>query len=243
MKKSLLYLATLATLAACKKDNEPVTYTGKVQMLDTNNQQPADQSGVSVTITDTSPQLTTETAADGTYSLQAPEGTHSFEFSRESYGTYKLFNVAGGAGQQVQLAPFVLGERAVGDVIFRGVRQEGSLYLVEGKVDPLLRVGGPHRLFLKEFTTPITSTQMADSYELSLPGHTQANGEFTDTITTAQLAAAHLIKPTGLTVVQVFGACDNVKASTYRDEPSGRTIYPAANLQYNPRPTSFYSEY
>jgi hypothetical protein len=245
MQKTLLLVAVCAfLLAGCKKENEPTTYTGQVQATDSDGKLLADQSEIQITLTDCSPLIIAHTAADGTFSVQAPSGAHDISITKGSCGEYMLFQVAGGAGQRVPLAPVVLSQKSPTDVRLYGVEQVGSLYLIKGKVAILPAIGRPEwrRLFLKEYTGPIASSQIATSYALSLPGRTEPDGTFTDTITTAQLTAAHLIKPNGRTYVQVFMSGDNPKASSYLDAPSGRLIYPATNLEYNPRSLAFYAQ-
>lgn len=256
MTKSILFLATLTALAGCgsKESASPSSgFEGKVQLTDEFGKAQTDQSGVLVTITDITPQLTTRTAADGSYTLtNVPDGSHTVSFSKTGYGTYlqpsvvtdphKMTTLDAAGLSQVSTTIVTLSRNylKVKDPTYNTTK----LFLISGTVSPAPTATQPrpHRLFLQAYDEHVTPLPMANNYGLTLRGYTRPDGSFVDTVTAVQLASANLISGNGETV-RIRATGDNLSAPTYYDYLTTKTIYPAANLAMNPNFLEIYAMY
>ena len=248
MKFWYLSLAVLLGITGCGKsdsktaDPKPTpTFTGTVKLADEFGHDQTARSGVLITVTDVSPQVTAETGADGTFALLGvPAGNHTISYTKAGYGTYWWFYVPTSSAGGSVLPEVTLGQVSTSIVTLQVVRS-GSMYLVNGTVSPLPTATQPrvHRLYLQDGDNTAPSP-IASSYALTLAKPVRLDGTFVDTLTRAQLAAVRLASTNG-TNVRVRAAGDNPAATTYRDGTTGQLVYPAANLSANPRSVIFYS--
>lgn len=243
-----LSLAVLLGITGCgKSDSKPAdpkptpTFTGTVKLADEFGHDQATRSGVLITVTDVSPQVTAETGADGTFALVGvPAGNHTISYTKAGYGTYWWPYVPTSSAGGSVLPEVTLGQVAT-SIVSLSVIKSGSMYLVNGSVSPLPTAAQPrvHRLYLQDGDNPAPSP-IASSYALTLAKPVRLDGTFVDTLTRSQLVAVHLASTNGINV-RVRAAGDNPAATTYRDGTMGQLVYPAANLSANTRSVIFYS--
>lgn len=253
MKNATRLLTALMLLAGCKSGGDPApspSLAGQVQLLDEFGAKQASSGGVLVTVADLSPQVTAQSAADGSFALRGlPDGVHQLVYSKGGYGTYTVSNVPTDPQRVAPLTPVALGQvsstlTALVDPVKRSAAGPFYGYLISGTVSPVPTAAQPrpHRLFLQRYDNVYVPLPIANNYDISLTGRTRADGTFTDTVAFAQLGAANLISVSG-TNVRVWATGDNPAASPYPDPQTGKLIFPAANLPANPKTVKFYSYY
>lgn len=233
-KFTFLVAACAAALAGCKSGgSDPApspSYTGQVQLVDEFGARQANGSGATVTVTDATPQLTAQTAADGTFSFTGvPSGPHTLSYAKPGFGTYQLFAATAVANQTTALSPVVLSPVSSTVIGFNPVQQLGPKYIISGYVSPLPTAAQPrpHRLYLQRNDANVAVPQpIGVYYNLSVAGRTRPDGTFSDTVSLAQLTAAGIGKY--YTKILVWGTGDNPAASTYTDATAGTVVYPAA---------------
>lgn len=209
----------------------------------------SDHSGVTVTVTDVSPQITAQTAADGSFGLSGvPDGTHTLSYTKGSYGTYALSDAVMKSGQLTQQSPVKMSRITSSVVTFATIQPYGSPihagYIVSGSVSPLPTTTQPrpHRLFMQAYDYVVVKQPIDRNHDLTLLGHTKANGTFTDTLTMTQLQNAKFVIGAGPVRVLVWGTGDNPAASTYTGRNTANlpvTVYPAANVSLQSPQTEF----
>jgi hypothetical protein len=245
MKNFTLVLAALAILGSCtSKDNTNPSpdLSGQVQLTDEFGTSQTDRSGVLVTVADVSPQITTQTAADGTYYLRGVSvGNHTLTYAKASYGDSRL-NAKTYSGQALLLPTVTLSQLTTTSITIesiRGIRTvsgvygipiAGGDYVIKGRVSPLPTATQPrpHRIYLQTYDYVLVRQPVDRNYDLTFAGRTKADGTFSDTVKATQLASATI---RGQTIVWITG--DNPTASTFTDSLTNKVVYPANNLNIN----------
>lgn len=243
MKRVITLLAAVAVLAGCKKDVEPTpSFAGQVQVVDEFGARQADSSGVLVTVSDVSPQVTTLTEADGSYYLTGvPDGVHTLVYSKAGYGTYKTGGWPSDPAKQVTLPDVAVGQ--VSTTLITTLNSPTRLadaIVISGTIRPLPTASQPrpHRLYLQGYNTSVpVAGPIATHYNFTQLRRTRADGTFTDTLSRYDLYVAGLTNE--YTLVRVSG--DNPAADVYIDPEvyGSKTVFPAANLAQNPRAAAF----
>jgi hypothetical protein len=241
MKKTYLILVAFTALASCKKDVEPTpSYTGQVQLVDEFGTSQANNSDVLVTVTDVSPQVTTHSAADGTFHLSGvPDGSHLLSYSKDGYGTFKQGGVIADSKWPIKLDAVTLGQVSTTLVTLNSTVQLPDGVVISGTISPLPTAAKPrpHRLFLQKYDSYTPSGPIVNNYTASLLRRTRADGTFTDTLSYYDLGQVGIRS----TFVAVRVTGDNPTAATYPDLVNGRLQFPAANLDANPKGGTFYA--
>lgn len=232
MQKVFLYLAFAGTLAGCgSKDKTPPrpSFTGKVQLVDEFGAKQGNSSGVQISADGTSSSPTTQSAADGTYSLAGlADGDHQLSFIKSGYATSQLHPVTASATQATAVADVVLSPVSTTTTLLNPIQKVGSQYVVSGYVNPKPTLTQPrfHRLYLQRYDGVIPVKRPAErNYDLTLGGPVGADGSFTDTLTISQLYAAKIGYGSD---VLVWATGDNPAATPFRDLTTDVLVYPAA---------------
>ncbi|HEX8327128.1 MAG TPA: carboxypeptidase-like regulatory domain-containing protein [Hymenobacter sp.] len=247
MKQSYLLLVGALVATSCgksdKEDPKPTpSFTGTIKLADEFGAAQANRSGVLVTVTDVSPQVTTQTAADGTFTLSGvPAGNHQISYTKTGYGTYWWTYVPTSGSGGAVLPEVTLGQVSTSLVTVR-VTKVGNQFQINGTVSPTPTTSQPryYRIYLQNYDLP-APPPIASAYALTLGGPTQADGTFTELVSQTQLSDAGLTSAQGANV-RVRATGDNPVATTYDDGSSGKKVYPAANLLANTRSVIFNSK-
>jgi hypothetical protein len=256
VNKFTLVLAALTILGSCTSkdgaDPSPA-FSGQVQLTDEFGTNQNDRSGVLVTVADVSPQITTQTASDGTYHLSGvPDGAHTITYTKTGYGDSQLTTAKNSTGQAVSLATITLSQLTTtaitiesirGISIVRGVYDipiAGGDYVITGKVSPrpTATQPRPHRIYLQMYDYVLVRQPVDRNYDLTVAGKTNADGTFSDTIKVAQFIPANI---RGETIAWITG--DNPAASTFTDSLTKKVVYPANNLSINSKHLRFNVNY
>jgi hypothetical protein len=256
MKNFTLVITALTILGSCtsKDDAAPSpAFSGQVQLTDEFGTNQTDRSGVLVTVADVSPQITTQTAADGTYHLRnVPTGTHTLTYTKTGYGNSQLTTANTSSNQDVSLANVTLSQKTTTVITIesiRGIRTvlgvydipiAGGDYVIKGKVSPLPTATQPrpHRIYLQTYDYVLVRQPVDRNYDLTLAGRTSADGTFSDTVKSTQLASANI---RGQTIAWITG--DNRAATTFIDSLTKKVVYPANNLSVNSARLRFSADY
>lgn len=119
MKFSSIILAFLLLLVSCSTEDKEIvpevptkgTIKGSVNLYD-EKPVPVANSGMKVTVEGLTPEISTLTDEDGSYSLaEVPFGTYTLVFEKEGYGTYKRFNIKHAVSES---STFVIGAPSLG---------------------------------------------------------------------------------------------------------------------------------
>ncbi len=232
MQKYFLFLATTLTLAGCgAKDSTPPrpSITGKVQLVDEFGANQGNSTGVQVSVDDVSPQITAQSAADGTFTLAGvADGTHQLSYTKGGYATCQVHPVTTSATQATALADVKLSPVSTSTTLLNPIQRFGQKFVISGYLTPKPTATQPrfHRLFLLRYDGVVPIRLPVElNYDLSVGGPTRTDGSFTDTLTVTQLYAAKLSYGSQ---VFVWLAGDNPAATPYRDLKSDLLVYPAA---------------
>ena len=232
MQKVFLCLALAGTLAGCgSKDKTPPrpSFTGRVQLTDEFGAPQGSSAGVQISVDDVSSGASTQSAADGTYSLAGlADGDHQLFFTRSGYATCQLQPVTASATQVKVVADVTLSPVTTTTTLLNPIQQFGPKFVISGYVSPKPTASQPrfHRLYLQRVPTNMPYKTPAElNYNLSVGGPTRADGSFSDTITASQLQQANFID---IDVALVWATGDNPAATPYRDLKTDVLIYPAA---------------
>lgn len=232
MRKQLLCVTVLALLASCSKDkgsssSPRADFSGKVQLVDEFGNNQTAGSGVQVAVTDVSPQVTTQTAADGIYSLAGlPSGNHSLSYLKGGYATCKFPLATVDPSKTVAIAPITLSPVSSTVTNISSIQQIGTKFVISGSVSPVPTASQPrpHRIYLQRLNGVVQ--QPAEThYNISFLGTTRADGTFADTVKAIDLQSASISYYSRLLV---WAAGDNPAATTYVDDVMQLTVYPAA---------------
>lgn len=232
MQKAFLFLALTGSLAGCgAKDATPPrpSFTGKVQLVDKFGATQSSSAGVQVSVDDVSPQITAQSAADGTFTLAGvADGAHQLSYAKGGYATAQLHPVTASTAQVTALADVKLSPVSTSTTLLNPIQQFGPKFVISGYVSPKPTATQPrfHRLFLLRYDGVVPIQRPVElHYNLSVGGPSRADGSFTDTLTATQLASAKLSYGTQ---VFVWATGDNPAATPYRDLNTDVLVYPAA---------------
>lgn len=135
-RRAALALALLSVVAGCEKKEDPArsipgTYTGRVQLYDEFQTRLTDNSGVKVSLYD-DPDVATQTAADGTFTLSGvPAGEHRLLVFKSYYGLYHTDPLAVADGGTLALGRTVaLAQRMTTDLAYSCQAFRSAGYMV-----------------------------------------------------------------------------------------------------------------
>ena len=236
---SLLGGASLLLATGCQKDTPAPTtpvvtgpITGYAQ-ADDENGAPLDRSGITVTVDNSSPKLTTTTDAAGKFAFDnVPAGTYNLTFARTGLGTFRRLSVAHLGGPDPTFLPNVSLSQVSGTVVTALTSAtpaaNGNLLLQTSATN----ANPANQLRVAVFVAPAAGVTAATGTLLGVYAvTTTAAGTQGIAVRTADLRSAGIAA--GATVYAVaYGA--PVTNPGYVDPATGRTTYADLNPTASP---------
>jgi len=230
MYRRLLFVASLALLTACGKDDEPTPdpttapISGTVALYDEATTA-ADKSGMTVTVEGTT--LKATTAADGKFAIaNVPFGNKNLVFEKAGYGTFKVFNIDhklnNGSGTLLTNT-YSLGKLSTTTITDLDGTPGTGEYLINPTTSPAASNGSPKyvRLFFHTANTVSNTvyTKYSDAYTVRInPGN----------ITLTKTFLNNLGFTSGSTIyVRAYG--ESFWSNNYTDPTLTRDVFPNQN--------------
>ena len=230
MSKAFLYLTATLTLVGCgTKDQTPPrpAFMGRVLLVDEFGAPQGSSAGVQISVDDVAPAVTTQSAADGTFSLGGvADGDHQLSYAKTGYATYRFGPANASATQTTTLADVTLSPVSTTTARLDPVQYLKPKYVISGYVSPKPTPTQPrfHRLYFQRYDNVLVKRPAELNYNLTVGGPTRADGYFTDTLTASQFQAVNIYNGR----ILIWATGDNPAATPFRDPKLDVLVYPAA---------------
>jgi len=240
MMKNVYYLIisiVLISAFACKRTTDPTPYPivdadiqGAVNLYDEGTTR-LNNDGMTVSVEQSIPTIASLTNINGEFILQdVPFGTYTLVYSKEGYGTFKLFDVENKNTGWTNILPDIpsLGQRSSTRVIELTSETDGNNVIITVSTDPAASVNNARylRLFFDDQFNVGNTNYDQFSNTISIMGN-----PFEMIITNTNLN--DMGYASGSTVfLKVYG--DSFYANDYEDPTLGYRVFPNLNLTTAP---------
>jgi len=238
MKKALLCLLVGIFLGSCKGTTGPAgplltgTLTGFVKLINVDGTPQTDQSGVTISVTGTKDTATSD--VNGKFELKNVEtGTYEIDYSKSTYGSYKMQAVTFASGGDGALPPVTLGAIPVSSPIpvIKATSSSGVSVTVSGSITTAATSVQFYMVYMGKSSNinPLDPTTYINSQAAQINAQSSA-------FQTSAIWSLSNLRSLGIinsTTPNLWFVCYpyNPNGSSYTDIYTNITVYPAVTSQ------------